>query len=200
MGLALLLHSADPDSAHQTMQGTLMGTPDLISPEQAMTVIKVDIRADLYSLGCTFYFLLAGRPSLCRISAAQKTHDASSREPRPLRVLAPTFLIEIEAIVNKLCANGRKIDIKHPANGRGSRKNQRTTEKRQSLSPPALDLELQKILRKPGRPSMPGSLKGIGPAIPPRCFVRMDRQVPLRREGPGCGPKVQTLKGHRAGS
>src|SRR5262249_23317439 len=62
MGMALLLHSADPDSAHQTMQGTLMGTPDYISPEQAMDSHQVDIRADLYSLGCTFYFLLAGRP------------------------------------------------------------------------------------------------------------------------------------------
>src|SRR5262249_50722360 len=48
MGMALLLHTADPDSA-QTMQGTLMGTPDYIAPEQAMDSHQVDIRADLYS-------------------------------------------------------------------------------------------------------------------------------------------------------
>jgi eukaryotic-like serine/threonine-protein kinase len=44
-----------------TQVGSLMGTPDFLAPEQAFDSHAIDIRADLYSLGCTFYFLLSGR-------------------------------------------------------------------------------------------------------------------------------------------
>jgi len=44
-----------------TVSGQTMGTPDYIAPEQAADSHDVDIRADLYSLGCTLYKLLAGR-------------------------------------------------------------------------------------------------------------------------------------------
>ena len=46
--------------ASLTQNGAIVGTPDFIAPEQALNSHQVDIRADLYSLGCTFYFLLAG--------------------------------------------------------------------------------------------------------------------------------------------
>jgi len=44
-----------------TVSGQIMGTPDYIAPEQVCDSHDVDIRADLYSLGCTLYKLLAGR-------------------------------------------------------------------------------------------------------------------------------------------
>lgn len=63
MGLARL---SDPETGisvtHLTQLGTVMGTPEYISPEQARDSHACDVRADLYSLGCTFYFMLTGQP------------------------------------------------------------------------------------------------------------------------------------------
>ncbi|MCI0343745.1 MAG: protein kinase [Planctomycetales bacterium] len=49
-----------PTSPARTEQGTALGTPNYISPEQARADSRVDIRADLYSLGATFYHMLTG--------------------------------------------------------------------------------------------------------------------------------------------
>ncbi len=49
------------DEASLTMAGTTIGTIDYISPEQCENAGAADIRADIYSLGCTFYFLATGR-------------------------------------------------------------------------------------------------------------------------------------------
>ena len=69
MGLARLDPlPGDDRSATMTQEGAVMGTPDYIAPEQALDSHTVDIRADLYSLGCTFYYLLTGK---CRSPAAR---------------------------------------------------------------------------------------------------------------------------------
>src|SRR5262249_18370628 len=50
----------------------MQGTPDYMAPEQALDFHSADIRSDLYSLGCTLYFLLAGQPPFPEGSLAEK--------------------------------------------------------------------------------------------------------------------------------
>ena len=60
MGLARLID----DEASLTLENNenVLGTADYLAPEQALNSHKADARADIYSLGCTLYFLLAGHP------------------------------------------------------------------------------------------------------------------------------------------
>src|SRR5262249_10619243 len=45
-----------------TTSGDQLGMPEYRAPEQARDARKVDVRADLYSLGCIFYHMLVGQP------------------------------------------------------------------------------------------------------------------------------------------
>ncbi|GIW81220.1 MAG: hypothetical protein KatS3mg105_3027 [Gemmatales bacterium] len=62
LGMARLRPSGPAHQSLQrlTMEGVMIGTPDFLAPEQARRPREVDIRADIYSLGCTLFFLLAG--------------------------------------------------------------------------------------------------------------------------------------------
>jgi len=64
MGLARITSSAEPDGLAQTQitqTGSIMGTVDFMAPEQALNPKTADGRADIYSLGCTLFFLLTGQ-------------------------------------------------------------------------------------------------------------------------------------------
>ena len=60
LGLARLTESVG--SGTGSRMGVAIGTPDFMSPEQVTAPATVDARSDIYSLGCTLYFLLTGRP------------------------------------------------------------------------------------------------------------------------------------------
>jgi len=62
LGLARLTSESSSLNASLTQAGSLLGTADYIAPEQALDSTDVDHRVDVYSLGCTLFFLLAGRP------------------------------------------------------------------------------------------------------------------------------------------
>jgi serine/threonine protein kinase len=85
LGLAQLVEpAADETSSTLTQEGVVMGTLDYIAPEQVVNSHAVDIRADLYSLGCTFYFLLAGRAPFPACSPVEKLYKHRYEEPAPV--------------------------------------------------------------------------------------------------------------------
>ncbi len=87
-----------------TQEGAVMGTPDYIAPEQTLDAHSADIRADLYSLGCTFYHLLTGRVPFPGGTLGQKIAKHLSREPDPLRGLRPDAPERVAGVVSRLMA------------------------------------------------------------------------------------------------
>jgi serine/threonine-protein kinase len=105
LGLARLGATGETDAATTlTDTGLLMGTPDYVAPEQILDSKRVDIRADLYSLGCTLYHLLAGRPPFAGGTAGQKLMQHQMIEPPALATLRPEVPATLVAVVQKLMA------------------------------------------------------------------------------------------------
>ena len=63
-GLAKAFDADDPGRTNITLEGQMLGTPEYMSPEQAVDSRSVDARSDQYSLGCILYEMLTGRPPL----------------------------------------------------------------------------------------------------------------------------------------
>lgn len=91
-----------PDNA--TRAGSILGTPDYIAPEQATDAYLADIRADIYSLGCTLYFLLAGEPPFPGGTLLDKLHAHKTSTPTPIRLRRPEVPEELERILDRALA------------------------------------------------------------------------------------------------
>ena len=85
-----------------TRAGLMMGTPDYIAPEQIADAGSVDIRADLYSLGCTLYHLLAGRVPFPVEDGAAKLRCQLGAEPQPVEQLRAGLPDGLAAVVRSL--------------------------------------------------------------------------------------------------
>jgi uncharacterized protein (TIGR03067 family) len=85
-----------------TQASTLMGTPEYIAPEQAQSASSADIRADIYSLGCTFYHLLAGHAPFPHGSAGQKVKAHLEETPKPVGEIRPEVPAELARVLDKM--------------------------------------------------------------------------------------------------
>ncbi|MEE8452022.1 MAG: serine/threonine-protein kinase [Thermoguttaceae bacterium] len=95
-----LARFTDDDQASLTVQydENVLGTADYLSPEQALDSHGVDHRTDIYSLGCSLYYLLTGHPPFCEGTLPQRLMAHQKETPPPIskdRDDAPEDLVEI---------------------------------------------------------------------------------------------------------
>jgi serine/threonine-protein kinase len=97
---------SDPASIEELdrEKGQLIGTADYIAPEQAQDPTLVDTRADVYSLGCTLYYLLTGQVVFPAPSLMQKLLQHQEAEPPSVRRLRPDVPEELDGIIRKMLA------------------------------------------------------------------------------------------------
>ena len=88
-------------------EGTLVGTPSYMSPEQARRAGGVDGRTDQYSLGASLYEMLSGEPPF-RGTPAMVMHQVLEEEPRPPRQLSEAIPRDLETICLKTLARDPK--------------------------------------------------------------------------------------------
>jgi serine/threonine-protein kinase len=129
-----------------TQVGKLLGTVDYIAPEQAADARRADHRADIYSLGCTLYYLLTGQPAFPGTDLVEKIHSRQLGEPPDVRALCPEASVGLAEVLRKLMAR-------------------RPEDRYQTAAEAAVALEPY-TLRMPAPPPEP-----VAKAAPPRGIV-----------------------------
>jgi serine/threonine protein kinase len=97
-----------------TKSGQMLGTPDYVAPEQTLAAHRADIRADIYSLGCTLYFLLSGGPPFQEKSLYAILEAHHKRDPKPLNLVRPEVPAELAAVVAKMMAKDPAMRYRTP--------------------------------------------------------------------------------------
>lgn len=116
-GLAALRNptGATAEGAEEDRIRGVIGTADWLAPEQARNGNRVDSRADLYSLGCTFYYLLTGQPPFPQGSLMQKMIKHQNAEPTPLEKFRSDVPDEVLLILQRMMAKQPEKRFQTPA-------------------------------------------------------------------------------------
>ncbi|MBY0523649.1 MAG: serine/threonine protein kinase [Gemmataceae bacterium] len=118
LGLTLLQPISEADLARVTgagAQAKVPRTPDYLAPERIQAKHPGDVRSDMYSLGCTFYFALAGRVPYPGGTAQDKFRKHMSEEPVPLSALRRDVPPGVTAVISRLMAKRPEARFQTPA-------------------------------------------------------------------------------------
>jgi serine/threonine protein kinase len=97
----------DPDGSPQfdlTRPGEMLGSSDYMAPEQAKDAHNIDIRADIYSLGCVLYHALAGQPPFADVSPVRQLLRHATETPRPITEHNPEAPSGLQQVLNWMLA------------------------------------------------------------------------------------------------
>jgi tRNA A-37 threonylcarbamoyl transferase component Bud32 len=114
MGLARFLNDAADQLTMKYDDKVVLGTADYVAPEQVANSHSVDIRADVYALGATLYFLLAGHPPFPVGTVSQKLLWHRTKDPAPIRQLRPEVPDALAVIVGKMMSKDPKARYQTP--------------------------------------------------------------------------------------
>ncbi|MBL8792265.1 MAG: serine/threonine protein kinase, partial [Planctomycetia bacterium] len=113
-GLSFLHGSGQAGTEATTLGGSKVAT-DFASPERFLQGGKPDIRSDIYSLGCIYYYLLTGRVPFSGGTPADKVRRHQTEEPVPLNLLRKDAPPETMAVVAKMMAKRPQQRFQAPA-------------------------------------------------------------------------------------
>lgn len=159
MGLAL---NRDEAASNLTQSGVVMGTMNYCAPEQIRNPSAVDIRADIYSLGCTLFHLLTGKPPHASRKTMTEVLQAHLEEPLPkvgeARLDAPEGL---EAVLNRMTEKDPSARFPTPA------------AVAEALAPFARGADLTSLVRAKNQP-VPTDRSSRGDSLAPAASLRSD--------------------------
>jgi serine/threonine-protein kinase len=97
-------HVMHADSGTDLEKRSLIGTADFVAPEQARDPTLADIRADIYSLGCSLFYWLTGQPPFQGTSVLQKLLQHQESDPPSLKQLRPDVPDELDTLIRRMMA------------------------------------------------------------------------------------------------
>ncbi|MEI7685372.1 MAG: serine/threonine-protein kinase [Planctomycetota bacterium] len=106
------------DPSEVTREGVLLGTPDYLSPEQARDPRTIDIRSDIYSLGCVLYHLITGQTPFPDSNLLNLMLRHAGETPKPLREFVPDIPEGIQQILTYMTA--KQADQRYPTPARAA--------------------------------------------------------------------------------
>ncbi|MCI0464002.1 MAG: SUMF1/EgtB/PvdO family nonheme iron enzyme [Gemmataceae bacterium] len=107
--------SEQPDDPNLTPTDQWMGTPDYIAPEQARNSKQADTRADIFSLGCTLFFLLTGRSAFPGSNSTEKLAARLAGGPESVRSVRPQLPAELDGVLARMLARDPDARYRTPA-------------------------------------------------------------------------------------
>lgn len=108
-------HVVESESLALTQQGSLLGTPLYMSPEQCGGTAPIDVRSDIYSLGATLFQMLAGRPPFVAATSLAVISMHCSEPAPPLASIDATLSSAVCQIVEKCLAKSPEQRYAHAA-------------------------------------------------------------------------------------
>lgn len=205
LDLGLARSTEDETLAPLTAQHVVIGTLDYASPEQLGNAANADLRSDLYSLGCSLYFALAGKPPFDGGDVVNKIFKQRMDDPPPLERVARGVPAAFAAIVRKLMAKAPgdryqsckevRADLLRwtdPSVVRAILGAEADSARAFRPPPPRLDEDDLRILDDEFSSGAPVSLRDLGEAEAPR--------APMHKPPPPPRPAVMIMDDRRPGT